>query len=115
MTDPKVIADLFGVIGTVTRVLVMTNHYKAFVEFEDKICAGNAREFFGGLALFDTVLDLTFSKHKAIDLRKGGSNKTAKKFNKIFVNSSNKEQYFQHEQRLSLKNVRIECELHQAH
>lgn len=63
LCDPKVLSDLFGVVGTVLKCLVMANHFKAFVEFEDKTCANNAREFFGGMRLFDNCLDLVFSKY----------------------------------------------------
>lgn len=94
LCDPKVLADLFGVVGTVEKCLVLTNHYKAFVEFEDNECANNAREFFGSLNLFDRSLDLMYSKYQTIDLRRSYSNKSGKKFNRIYINKSKEEKYY---------------------
>lgn len=39
LNDPKLVFELFSQIGSVSKVLLMTNQFKGFVEFSDLECS----------------------------------------------------------------------------
>lgn len=110
LNNPRLIHELLNQFASVNKVLLMTNKFQAFVEFGDIECATKVLERFNRMELFDTVLEVSYSKYKSVDIKEKKNDQFAQRYNKAYSNRANEESSSLHKE-TTLKGIKLELDV----
>lgn len=85
--------NLFSAFGNIAKILFMKNLQKALVEYVEAKYASEAVTHLNNTVLGDTILRISYSRYRTIDLGKNNKNENSMQYNEVLIVPSMRNRY----------------------